>query len=154
MKRIAVFPGSFDPVSSGHIDIAKKAARLFDKVYLAVGVNSNKSAMFELAQRMRWLEIATHGIENVEVSSYSGLTIDFCSKVNAAIIIRGVRNSIDLEYERSIADTNTKLAPSIQTVFLLSDSSQTSIQSSILRELIRNNADVSMFLPSGVNVYE
>ena len=103
---------------------------------------------------MRWLEIATHGIENVEVSSYSGLTIDFCSKVNAAIIIRGVRNSIDLEYERSIADTNTKLAPSIQTVFLLSDSSQTSIQSSILRELIRNNADVSMFLPSGVNVYE
>ncbi|MFM7106696.1 MAG: pantetheine-phosphate adenylyltransferase [Flavobacteriales bacterium] len=154
MKRIAVFPGSFDPVSLGHIHIAQRAANLFDIVYLAIGVNTNKICMFELSRRLQWVKIATQGMENVEVITYSGLTTDFCLEVNARFIVRGIRNSIDLEYEKAIAETNLTLAPEIQTVFLLSDPSKSFIQSNILRELIRNNSDVSMFLPAGVNVYE
>jgi pantetheine-phosphate adenylyltransferase len=154
MKRIAVFPGSFDPVSSGHIHIAEKATRLFDKLYIAVGENSSKNCMFELSKRVKWLENATSHLENIQVISFAGLTIDFCKQMNANFIARGVRNASDLEYERAIADTNLKLAPEIQTVFLLSDPAQTSIRSTILRELIRNKCDVSMFLPAGVNVYE
>ena len=154
MKRIAVFPGSFDPVTLGHIHIVQKASSLFDVVYLAIGVNTNKICMFELSQRLQWLAIAAQRIENVEVISYSGLTTDFCKKVNARFIIRGIRNSVDLEYEKAISETNFIIEPEIQTVFLLSDPTMTFIQSGILRELIRNKSDVSMFLPGGVNVYE
>ena len=110
--------------------------------------------MFELSQRLQWLAIAAQRIENVEVISYSGLTTDFCKKVNARFIIRGIRNSVDLEYEKAISETNFIIEPEIQTVFLLSDPTMTFIQSGILRELIRNKSDVSMFLPGGVNVYE
>lgn len=153
MKRIAVFPGSFDPVSSGHVHIAEKAAALFDQLYIAVGENTSKNSMFDLSTRIQWLQAATRHIKHVEVVSYAGLTIDFCKSVHATYIARGVRNVTDLEYERAIADTNQNLAPEIQTVFLLSDPAQTSIRSTILRELIRNKSDVSMFLPLGVNVY-
>ncbi|MFM7105658.1 MAG: pantetheine-phosphate adenylyltransferase, partial [Flavobacteriales bacterium] len=142
------------PVSSGHIHIAEKAVSLFDMLYIAVGENTHKNCMFELSKRVHWLEKATQHLENVQVVSFAGLTIDFCKRMNAKYIVRGVRNASDLEYERAIADTNMKLDPEIQTVFLLSDPSQTSVRSTILRELIRNNSDVSMFLPSGVNVYE
>lgn len=154
MKRIAVFPGSFDPVSSGHIQIAERAAQLFDGLFIAVGENTSKNSMFDLPKRLRWLELATRHLENTQVVSYSGLTIDFCRKLNASYIVRGLRDTSDLEYERAIADTNMKMAPEIHTVFLLSDPSQTFLRSTILRELIRNGTDVSMFLPPGVNVYE
>lgn len=154
MKRIGVFPGSFDPVSSGHIHIVERAARIFDELYVAVGENSSKNCMFDLLIRMKWLEMATRHLDNIQVVSFSGLTIDFCKKINAGYMVRGVRDTADLEYERAIAETNLKLAPEIQTILLLSDPSLSSVRSTILRELIRNKTDVSKFIPHGINVYE
>jgi pantetheine-phosphate adenylyltransferase len=154
MKRTAVFPGSFDPVSSGHVHIAEKASALFDIVYVAVGENTSKNCMFDVFKRIEWLKIATAHLSNVKVISFSGLTVDLCRKLEVHFIVRGIRNASDLEYERAIADTNLMLAPEIQTVFLLSEPAQTSVRSTILRELIRNKSDVSVFLPAGVDVYE
>jgi len=153
MKRVAVFPGSFDPVSSGHIHIAQKASNLFDEVFIAIGENTSKQCMFNIDKRLQWIKHATAQMKNIHVVCFTGLTVELCRKIDARFIARGVRNASDLEYERAIADTNLRLAPEIQTVFLLSDPDQTSVRSTILRELIRNKSDVSMFLPAGIDVY-
>ena len=147
MKRIAVFPGSFDPITIGHESIIKRAVPLFDKIYVAVGANSTKNTMFSIEQRTEWLKLVFEDIATIEVSSYIGLTVDYCKSVGAKYILRGLRTSADFEFERSVGQMNKQIYDGIETVFFLSNITHTPLNSSIVRDLIRNNADVSNFIP-------
>jgi pantetheine-phosphate adenylyltransferase len=153
MKKVAVFPGSFDPVTKGHEEIVRRASSMFDEIIVAIGNNTSKAAMFSAEQRAKWLESAFVDLANVRMESYDGLTVDFCKKHKANFILRGVRSVIDFEYERAIADMNKSLSNEIETVVLFSDPKWSSISSTIIREIIKNKGDVSQFLPAGVNVY-
>jgi pantetheine-phosphate adenylyltransferase len=153
MKKVAVFPGSFDPVTKGHEEIVRRASSMFDEIIVAIGNNTSKAAMFSAEQRAKWLESAFVDLANVRMESYDGLTVDFCKKHQANFILRGVRSVIDFEYERAIADMNKSLSNEIETVVLFSDPKWSSISSTIIREIIKNKGDVSQFLPAGVNVY-
>lgn len=150
MKR-ALFPGSFDPITLGHYDIIKRGVHLFDEVVVAIGINSEKSYMFSLIERQRFIEEAFKNESKVKVATYEGLTIDFCKKVKAQFILRGLRNPADFEFEKAIAHTNRKLSK-IETVFLLTAANTSYISSSIVREVIRNNGDYSVLVPESVTV--
>lgn len=150
--KIAVFPGSFDPITLGHVDIITRAVSLFDKIIVAVGENSNKKYMFSQEQRMAWIKACFKDYDSIEVMAYSGLTVDFCIKVNARFILRGLRNPADFEFEKAIAQTNRKIMPSLDTVFLLTASGLSSISSSIARDIIRHKGDYSQFVPPAVKV--
>lgn len=151
MERIAVFPGSFDPVTLGHVSIVKRAVPLFDKIIIGIGVNSEKNSMFTLEKRMEWINKIFELESKVCVESYSGLTIDFCHKKNAQYILRGLRTAADFEFERGIGQVNKKLAPDIETVFLLTEPEHTPLSSSIVRDVIRNNGNVSSLIPKEVD---
>ena len=151
MEKIAVFPGSFDPITIGHQSIINRAVNIFDKIIVAVGENAEKANFFSIEQRMQWIELVFANEERVSVSRYSGLTVDFCKKVNARFILRGLRTSADFEFERSIGQINKQLYPEIETVFLLTTPQHTAINSSIVRDIIRNGGDASMFVPSEVS---
>lgn len=151
MERIAVFPGSFDPVTIGHVSIVERSLPMFDRVVLALGVNQGKKSMFTLEQRMGWLQDTFLGKPGVEVVSFEGLTADLCRRMNAQFIIRGLRNSTDHGYERSIALMNRALS-GVETVFLPSLAEHAHISSTIVRELIANKADVSAFVPKAVRL--
>ena len=144
--RIAVFPGSFDPLTKGHEEIVRKAVPLFDKVYVAVGENTNKKMCFPLEKRLQWLHQAFADEPNVEIAVYEGLTIDFCRKVNALFIVRGLRNFQDMQYEKDIAEANRHLAPEVETVFLLSTPEMAHVSSSLVRELYHHHADYSEYV--------
>jgi pantetheine-phosphate adenylyltransferase len=150
MKR-ALFPGSFDPITLGHYDIIKRGVHLFDEVVVAIGINSEKSYMFSLKERQRFIEETFKDEPKVKVATYEGLTIDFCKKVKAQFILRGLRNPADFEFEKAIAHTNRKLSK-IETVFLLTAANTSYISSSIVREVIRNNGDYSVLVPESVTV--
>lgn len=150
MKR-ALFPGSFDPITLGHYDIIKRGVHLFDEVVVAIGINSEKSYMFSLADRQRFIEEAFKDEPKVKVMTYEGLTIEFCKKIKAQFILRGLRNPADFEFEKAIAHTNRKLSK-IETVFLLTAASTSFISSSIVREVIRNHGDFSGLVPHSVTV--
>jgi pantetheine-phosphate adenylyltransferase len=147
MNKQAIFPGSFDPVTLGHADIVKRSALLFDKMYVAMGVNSSKPRFFPLDKSMDMLKAAFVDIPNVEVIQYTGLTVELCRKMDVNYIVRGIRNVSDFEYERSLADMNRAMFPGLETVFLDSRLDYLSISSTIVRDLIRNGADVSSFVP-------
>ncbi|MEE3035045.1 MAG: pantetheine-phosphate adenylyltransferase [Bacteroidota bacterium] len=147
--KIAVFPGSFDPITLGHCDIVKRSLNLFDKVLIAVGTNSEKKYMFPLDKRMEFVKNTFEKIGSIEIESFKGLTIDFCKKKNADFIIRGVRNPGDFEFEKTIALTNRKLS-GIETVFLLTSPSTSYISSSIVREIIAHNGDYKHLVPNNV----
>jgi pantetheine-phosphate adenylyltransferase len=149
--RRAVFPGSFDPITLGHYDIIKRGIHLFDEVIVAIGVNSEKKYMFSLEERKQFLEESFKNEPNVKVVDYTGLTIDFCKKVNAQFILRGLRNPADFEFEKAIAHTNRKLSK-IETVFLLTAAKTSFISSSIVREVIKNNGDYTVLVPDSVRV--
>ena len=148
MKR-ALFPGSFDPITLGHYDIIKRGVHLFDEVVVAIGINSEKSYMFSLEERQHFIEEAFKDEPKVKVTTYEGLTINFCKHIKAQFILRGLRNPADFEFEKAIAHTNRKLS-NIETVFLLTAARTSYISSSIVREVIRNNGDYSVLVPESV----
>lgn len=148
-SRIAVFPGSFDPVTLGHVSIVERALPLFDRIVVALGTNTTKRYMFNTEQRLQWLQAAFTGHKQVEVLTFEGLTADLCRRLQARYIVRGLRNSTDHGNERSIALMNHALAK-VETIFLPSLPEHAHISSTIVRELIANNADVSAFVPAAV----
>ncbi|MFP5436396.1 MAG: pantetheine-phosphate adenylyltransferase [Bacteroidia bacterium] len=149
--KIAVFPGSFDPITLGHDDIIKRGSTLFDKIIVAIGVNGEKKYMFSLEERKRFIEEAFKDEPNIEVVTYEGLTIDFCRKVGAKFILRGLRNPADFEFEKAIAHTNRRLSK-IETVFLLTAANTSYISSSIVRDVLRNGGDYTKLVPDSVRV--
>ncbi|MDT0552402.1 pantetheine-phosphate adenylyltransferase [Urechidicola vernalis] len=148
MKR-AVFPGSFDPITLGHVDIIKRAIPLFDEIIIAIGINADKKYMFETEERKSFIEIAFKDEPKIKTGTYTGLTVDYCKKIDANFILRGLRNPADFEFEKAIAQTNRKLS-GIETVFLLTSAETSYISSSIVRDILRNNGDVSVLVPTSV----
>ena len=151
--KIAVFPGSFDPITLGHYDIIERAVPLFDKLIIAIGQNSDKKYMFPLEKRIEFIKKSVAHFKNVEVDFYEGLTIDYCLKNDAKFILRGLRNPADFEFEKAITHTNRTLArKKIETVFLLTSSGKSFISSSIVWEIIRHNGDYTLLVPDAVRV--
>jgi pantetheine-phosphate adenylyltransferase len=148
--RIALFPGTFDPVTFGHIDIIERSLRLFDKLYIGIGINSNKAPMFSAEQRVQWLEEIFRDEPKIKAVVYEGLTVECCKKVKANYILRGIRYVNDFEYEKAIADMNRSLDEHIETVFLTCLPKYTSVASTLVRDVIRNGGDVSQFVPDAV----
>ena len=148
--RICLFPGTFDPITYGHTDIIDRSLRLFDKVYIGIGVNANKQPMFSAAQRKSWIEEIYKNEPKVDAVIYEGLTVECCKRVNAAYILRGIRYVNDFEYEKAIADMNRSLDGHIETVFLTCLPKYTSVASTLVRDVIRNGGDVSQFVPDAV----
>ena len=150
--KIAVFPGSFDPVTNGHIDIVERALPLFDKIIIAVGVNSLKKAMFDLEQRQQWIRETLADNPKIEVGTYERLTVDYCQRVGANFILRGLRNPADFEFEKAIAHTNRNLNQEVETVFLLTGVGLSAISSSIVRDVIVHGGDYTSFVPEAVKI--
>ena len=152
MKKIAVFPGSFDPVTVGHESLVLRALPLFDKIIIAIGENSTKNYLFPKEKRKRWIEETFSKHPEVEVIFYTGLTVDLCKKVEAKYIIRGLRSALDFEFESSIAKMNGMMVGYIETLFLLSKPEHSAINSTIVREIIKNGGDASIFVPKGLKL--
>lgn len=148
--KIAVFPGSFDPITRAHVDIVERGLTLFDKIYVAIGINQTKKGFFSTDERMDIIQQVYDSTPQVEVVQFSGLTVDFCRHVNAKYILRGMRSTADFEYERAIALNNAVLATDIETVFLVSSNGLSHISSTIIREIIINKGDISAMVPEAV----
>ena len=149
-KRIAVFAGSFDPITRGHENIVLRAAGLFDHVIVAIGQNSKKSSMFSVEERKKWIQQTFASVANVSCESYEGLTVEFCKSRDAAYLLRGLRNGGDFEYERTIAQMTRTLDSEIETVLLFTDPIYAPIQSTVVREILKNGGDVSAFIPEKI----
>ena len=147
MERIAVYPGSFDPVTKGHLDIIRRAAKTFDKVYVAVLVNSSKNPMFSTQQRMEWIRKAAKGIDNVEVDTFSGLLVDYMKEKDAGFIIKGLRALSDFEYEFLMALMNHKLSKDIETLFMMTSGKYQYLSSSIVKEVAKHGASLDGLVP-------
>ncbi|MDG1804673.1 pantetheine-phosphate adenylyltransferase [Flavicella sp.] len=148
MKK-AVFPGSFDPITLGHFDIINRALPLFDEIVVAIGINADKKYMFSLEERMNFIKKTFKGEPKITVTTYKGLTVDYCKTIDADFILRGLRNPADFEFEKAIAIANRKLS-GIETVFLLTSAETSYISSSIVRDIMRNNGDASILVPNSV----
>lgn len=149
-ERICVFPGSFDPITKGHVDIIERSLPLFDKIVVGIGINSGKQPMFSAAQRAEWISSIFSNEPKVSVQAYEGLTVKFCNEINARFILRGVRYVSDFEYEKGIADMNRILSPGLETFFLTSSPEYATVSSTLVRDVIRNGGDVSRFVPEQV----
>ncbi len=152
MERIAIFPGSFDPITCGHEDIINRAVPLFDKIIVSIGRNEDKKNYFTIDQRLGFLKTVFAGNIKIEIDTYEGLTVDYCRKVGANYILRGLRTSADFEFERSIGQVNKKLYPEIETIFLLTHPEYTSLNSSVVRDILRHGGNVSQFIPEGLSL--
>ena len=150
MESIALFPGSFDPITKGHVDIINRSINLFEKIIVGVGINSGKQPMFDVDQRVTWINEIFKNNSKVEAQAYEGLTINFCKKIGANFILRGVRYVSDFEYEKGIADMNRILAGDIETFFLTSSPEYSTVSSTLVRDVIRHGGDVRIFLPDEV----
>ncbi|SMC59849.1 pantetheine-phosphate adenylyltransferase [Pedobacter nyackensis] len=145
--KIALFPGSFDPITIAHVDILKRAVPLFDKIVVGIGLNSSKQSFLSAEKREEIVKTVFADTPGVEVQLYEGLTVDFCKKINANYMVRGIRSVADFEYERAIAQINQTMMPEMETIFILSKPEYSAISSTIVRDILRNNGDVSPFLP-------
>lgn len=152
MKRIALFPGSFDPFTAGHLNILKRALTMFDEVVVAVGINIDKRGFFDNEKKLSIINQAVKDLDGVKVISYDNLTIDTCKALGIRHIVRGVRNMIDFETERSIADANRRLAPEIETIIIPTAQEFAHISSTAVRDLLKHNGDISQFIPEGVTL--
>jgi len=151
MARICLFPGTFDPLTLGHVDIINRALPLFDKIVVGIGLNAAKAPMFSPDQRLQWIKDIYKDEDRVEGAVYEGLTINFCKTIGAQFILRGIRYVSDFEYEKTIADANRTLDKNIETVFLTGEPKYTSVASTIVRDIIRNGGDAAPFLPEVVS---
>ena len=150
MQRICLFPGTFDPVTLGHVDIIDRAVNLFDLIVVGIGSNFSKDPMFSAEQRLMWMEEIYKNEKRVKGAIYEGLTVEYCKKIGADFILRGIRYVSDFEYEKTIADANRAMDKSIETIFLTGEPKYTSVASTIVRDIIRNGGDASPFLPDVV----
>ncbi len=150
--KIAVFPGSFDPITVGHMDIVTRALPLFDKIIIAIGTNTSKTYLYSLSQRIQWLEEVFKDYHTIEIDSFEGLTANYCKKVNARFLLRGIRNAADFDYEKTISQVNNIVGENLETVFLISQPKLSHVSSSIVREIIKGGGDVSMFLPESIKL--
>ena len=150
MIRKALFPGSFDPFTAGHLNILNRALTMFDEVVVAIGINQDKRGFFSMEERMDVVRQAAAGLEGVTVIKYDNLTIDTCRELGIRHIVRGVRNMIDFENERAIADANRRLAPDVETIIIPTAQEFAHISSSAVRDLLKHRGDTSLFLPEGV----
>lgn len=147
MQRICLFPGTFDPVTLGHTDIIDRALPLFDELVIGIGINSSKVPMFTIEQRVEWIQQIYKNEPKIKVTSYEGLTVNFCKQINARFILRGIRYVSDFEYEKAIADINRKMDHEVETIFLTCSPEYSTIASTLVRDVIRYNGDAAQFLP-------
>ena len=152
MQKVAVFPGSFDPFTIGHENIVLRALDLFDQIIVAIGIHSTKQPLLKIEARVEMVSKVFNSSDKVSVDSYEGLTVDYCRKMNATHMLRGIRTSADFEYERAIAQINKKMLPTVESIFLLTSPEHTPINSTIIRDIIRNGGDASQFLPAGIDI--
>ncbi|MCR4571535.1 MAG: pantetheine-phosphate adenylyltransferase [Bacteroidales bacterium] len=152
MATVALFPGSFDPFTEGHLNILKRALTMFDEIVVAVGVNQDKRGFFSTEQKLDIIRQATKDLKGVRAVNYEGLTIEICRELGIRHIVRGVRNMLDFENERSIADANRRLAPEIETIIIPTAQEFAHISSSAVRDILRHNGDTSLFMPEGVKL--
>ncbi|TVR71509.1 MAG: pantetheine-phosphate adenylyltransferase [Marinilabiliales bacterium] len=154
MQNTAIFPGSFDPFTVGHESIVNRALSIFDRIIVSVGYNSSKQGYFPLETRLEWIGNVFKNEPRVEVTWFSGLTVDFCRKKDARFILRGLRTAADFEFERAIAQVNKAMDDSIESVFLLTRPEHTPVNSTIVRDIVRHGGDASKFVPPGVKLAE
>lgn len=150
-ERIAVYPGTFDPLTNGHVDIVKRALKLFDKVILAIATNSKKQTLFTVEERLELITKVLGNLENLEITHFNTLTAEFCSQKGAITIIRGLRAVVDFDYEYAISLLNKKLAPNVETVFLMASSENSFISSSMVKEVARYGKSVESYVPEIIN---
>ena len=149
---IAVFPGSFDPITTGHVDLVRRALPLFDEVVVAVGVNTQKKYLYDLETRMTWLRDVFAAEEKVRIDSFERLTAHYCQRIGARYLLRGLRNASDFDYEKTISQLNHIVGDGLETVFLISQPAYSHVSSTIVREIIKGGGDAGAFLPKGVVV--
>jgi len=150
-KKIGIYPGSFDPITLGHLDIIRRSAKLFDHLYVAVLDNSAKNPLFSVEERVKMIESVTKDIDNVSAVSFDGLSVDFCKKLGAHVLVRGLRAITDFEYELQMAQTNHTMSPDIDTIFLTTDLKYAYLSSSIVKEVAMYGGDIKKFVPTGID---
>jgi len=152
MKKKIVFPGSFDPITTGHVDIVKRALTFFDEIVIAIGINSQKKYLYDLETRIGWLNDVFADEPRITVDSYEGLTAHYCKKINAGYLLRGLRNASDFDYEKTISQLNHIVGEGLETVFLISAPQYSHISSTIVREIIKGNGDASGLIPKEIKL--
>lgn len=151
--KIAIYPGSFDPITNGHLDILNNASNIFDKVIIAVANNSSKKSFLSVDERVKLIKESIKNIKNVEVDAFEGLTVEYAKKKNANVLIRGLRAVSDFEFEMQLSQTNSALCEDIKTVFLTTKPEYNFISSSTIKEILLNKGDISKFVPDAVYNY-